>query len=216
MAARYAPAVLRIDHAVYVVRDLDEAAARLHEDLGLASVVGGVHPRWGTGNRIVPLGSDYVELMAVVDRDVAMGTDLGRAVLELTRDGDRWMALCLGDDDLDATAARLDLTVEAGSRTRPDGELVSWRGAGIEDARRTVDLPFFIAWDGPPELHPGAASVEHESGARGISWAEIVGDGSRFRAWTGGADLAVRVLDGDPPGVRAVALETPFGELVMR
>jgi hypothetical protein len=208
--------VLRLDHAVYVVRDLDEAAARLHDDLGLASVAGGVHPRWGTGNRIVPLGTDYVELMAVVDREVATGTDLGRAVLELTREGDRWMALCLSDDDLDATASRLDLVVEAGARTQPDGEVVSWRGAGIEDPRRTVDLPFFIAWDGPPAMHPGATPVDHESGARGIAWAEVAGDEERFRRWTDGADLPVRLLHGDPPGVRAVALETPFGDLVVR
>lgn len=208
--------MLRLDHAVYVVRDLDATAARFREDLGLSSVPGGVHPRWGTGNRIVPLGSDYVELMAVVDREVAMDTDLGRAVIELIADGDRWMAVCVADDDLEATAARLGLAVEGGLRTRPDGRVVSWRGAGIEDPRRTADLPFFIAWEGPPDLHPGATPIEHESGAHGISWVEVVGDGARFRAWTDGADLPIRSLDGDPPGVRAVALAAPLGDLVLR
>ncbi len=208
--------MLRIDHAVYVVPDLEEAAARLREDHGLDSVVGGFHPRWGTGNRIVPLGTEYVELMAVVDRGVATATDLGRKVLQIAGRGSGWFALCLGDDELEATAARLGLSVEAGSRTRPDGEVVSWRGAGIEDPGRTPDLPFFIAWDGPVGVHPGAAAIDHPSGASGISWVEVVGDEDRFAAWTNHADLPVRFRSGEPPGLGAVALRTPLGEVVLR
>jgi hypothetical protein len=208
--------VLRIDHAVYAVPDLEEAAARLREDHGLDSVAGGIHPRWGTGNRIVPLGTDYVELMAVLDREVAAATDLGRKVLEITDAGSGWFALCVADDDLDATAARLGLSVEAGSRTRPDGEVVYWRGAGIEDARRTPDLPFFIAWDGPPALHPGATRIDHASGASGISRVEVVGDADRFGLWTDHAELPVQLRTGEPRGLRAVALRTPLGELILR
>jgi len=48
--------VLQIDHVVYAVGDLDAAATRVREEFGLASVPGGVHPQWGTGNRIIPLG----------------------------------------------------------------------------------------------------------------------------------------------------------------
>ena len=208
--------MLRIDHVVYAVPDLEEAAARLREDHGLDSVAGGVHPRWGTGNRIVPLGTDYVELMAIVDREVAAATALGRKVLEITARGSGWFAFCLADDDLEATAERLGLSVEAGSRTRPDGAMVSWRGAGIEDERRTPDLPFFIAWDGPLALYPGATPVDHVSGASGISWVEVVGDEDRFVAWTDHADLPVRFRTGSPVGLGAVALRTPLGELILR
>jgi Glyoxalase-like domain len=208
--------VLRIDHAVYAVPDLEEAAARLREDHGLDSVPGGVHPRWGTGNRIVPLGTDYVELMAVVDRGIAADTDLGRKVLEITDRGSGWFALCLADDDLHATAERLGLSVEAGSRTRPDDRVVSWRGAGIEDPRRTPDLPFFIAWDGPAAFHPGATPIDHASGATGIAWVEVVGDANAFERWTHHADLPLRFGSEGPPGVRAVALQTPLGELILR
>jgi hypothetical protein len=157
-----------------------------------------------------------VELMAVVDPGVAATTDLGRTVLDLAADGDRWMAWCLADDDLDATGARLGLRVEAGSRTRPDGRVVSWRGAGIEEPRRTPELPFFIAWDGPPELHPGATPIEHASGATGIAWVELSGDADRLRAWVGGADLPVRITEERAGGVRALGLTTPAGELVLR
>ena len=207
--------MLRIDHVVYAVPDLDEAAARFEADHGLRSIAGGVHPRWGTGNRVIPLGEDYVELIAVVDAATAASTVLGRAVGGAAAGRGRWFALCLADDDLDATAARLGLTAEPGSRTLPDGRVVSWRGAGIDDPRRTPDLPFFIAWDVPPELHPGAGDGSHPGGATGIAWVEIGGDAARFEAWTGGAALPVRVVDAEP-GVRAVGLRTPGGEVVVR
>jgi hypothetical protein len=58
---------LWVDHIVYAVDDLEAAAERLRREFGFASVVGGRHPGWGTANRIVPLGREYVELVAVVD-----------------------------------------------------------------------------------------------------------------------------------------------------
>jgi hypothetical protein len=56
---------MRIDHVLYAVSNLDDAAARWAADFGLRSVPGGVHPRWGTANRIVPLGGAYLELIGV-------------------------------------------------------------------------------------------------------------------------------------------------------
>lgn len=207
--------MLRIDHVVYAVEDLDEAAARFEADYGLRSIAGGVHPRWGTGNRVIPLGADYVELIAVLDREVAATTALGRAVGGAAADRGRWFALCLADDDLDATAARLGLVAEPGSRTLPDGRVVAWRGAGIDDPRRTPDLPFFIAWDVPPELHPGAGEAMHPCGATGIAWVEVAGDAARSDAWTSDASLPVRIVGGEP-GLSAVGLRTPDGEVVIR
>jgi glyoxalase-like protein len=207
---------LRIDHVVYAVRDLDSAAARFEQAYGLLSTAGGVHPRWGTANRIVALGgARYLELIAVVDPDVAASSVLGRAIEDRTATGDRWFALCLGDDDIDATARRLGFVVEPGSRTLPDGREVAWRGAGIDDPRRTPDRPFFIAWTGEPDLHPGARRAPHPSGATDIAWVEVAGDADGFRVWTGDAGLPVRFVDG-AEGVVAVALHTPDGELVIR
>jgi len=208
--------VLRIDHVVFAVQDLDAAATRVLEELGLASVPGGVHPHWGTGNRIIPLGdSQYLELLAVVDPAVASTTNLGRTLQALTADGDAWFAMCLATDEIDAVAARVGLDVVPGSRSLPDGRLVSWRGAGIEAPARTPDLPFFIAWDMPEDLHPGATSIEHPCGATGIAWVEIDGNQARFTDWVDGAPLPVRLHTGEP-GVRAVSLQTGRGQLVWR
>ena len=207
--------MLRVDHVVFAVRDLDAAATRVLQELGLASVPGGTHPRWGTANRIIPLdGTQYLELLSVVDPAVASTTHLGRSLQGLTADGDAWFAMCLATDAIDAVAGRLSLDVVPGSRTLPDGRTVSWRGAGIDDPARTPDLPFFITWDaGAP--HPGATPVDHPCGATGIAWVEVDGDQARFTDWVEGAPLSVRLHAGEP-GVRAVALLTPGGQLVWR
>jgi hypothetical protein len=208
---------LRIDHVVYTVHDLDAAAARFREELDLVTVPGGTHPRWGTANRIGALGdARYVELIAIVDPDVAAATALGRAIAERIGGGDdRWFALCLADDAIDDTAARLGLGVTPGSRVRPDGREVAWRGAGIDDERRTPDLPFFISWEGPADVHPGAVAPEHPSGASDVAWVEIAGDAEGFAAWTDGTSLPVRFVGGDG-GITRVALATPAGDLVVR
>jgi len=201
---------VRIDHVVLAVGDLDAAAARLRAETGLASVPGGFHPGWGTANRIVPLGADYVELLSVVDPTVGAGSRLGRTLAALTEDGrDRWFSACLATSDIDATAARLGLTVEAGSRTRPDGTEVRWRGAGIEDPSRPNWLPFFIDWQMSPDQHPGRSSAGHLVSPEGISSVGIGGDAAAMRAWLGQAapeiPLAVRD-DGLPYGVRTVTV----------
>jgi hypothetical protein len=210
--------MLRIDHVVLAVRDLDASADRLWEEHGLRFVPGGRHARWGTANRIAPLGGDYVELLGVVDEEVGAGTVLGRTLLELSAEGDRWFSACLTDDDIEATAARLGLTVQPGARTRPDGSEVRWRGAGIEERGEDLWLPFFISWEVPAALHPGAAPAEHRVPVEGIAWAEAGGDEERLRDWLGGADVPIRVIDdGGDRRVRAVAIALRDGdEIVLR
>jgi hypothetical protein len=202
--------VQRIDHVVRAVRDLDLAGDRLFRDHGLASVPGGRHPAWGTANRIVPLGDAYLELVAVDDPAVARTTVFGRAISEHAGEGDRWFAVCLADDDLGGTAARLGLAVTDGSRIRPDGTELRWRLAGVEDDRDGW-LPFFIAWDAPPEAHPGRAPVVHRVPVAGIDRVDLTGDGERLATWVVGSDLPLRVVAGAPPGVRSVRLALAGG-----
>jgi hypothetical protein len=200
--------MFRIDHVVLAVRDLGASAARLWEEHGLRFAPGGRHPRWGTANMIAPLGRDYIELLGVVDEEVGSNGVLGRILMDLSADGDRWFSVCLADDDIDATAARLGLMVRPGARTRPDGTEVRWRGAGIEERGEELGLPFFISWDVPAGLHPGAAPAEHRVPVDGIAWAEVGGDEDRLREWLAGADVPIRVVD-DDPRVHAVGITLP-------
>ena len=165
---------------------------------------------------IAPLGNDYIELLGVVDEEVGSNSVLGRTLMELSLEGDRWFSVCLSDDEIDATAARLGLTIRPGTRTRPNGTEVRWRGAGIEERGEDLWLPFFISWDVPPELHPGAAPAEHRVPVEGIAWAKVGGDEARFRDWLGGAEVPISVVEGEPR-VRAVGISLRDGsEIVVR
>jgi len=207
--------MVSIDHVAIAAIDLDRAAARLLDEVGLASVPGGRHPRWGTANRIVPLGDTYLELITVEDEMAATASVFGSAVVRAVSDGDRWLTWAVRDDRIDATAARLGLTVEAGERARPDGRVLRWRNAGTDDPGRAPELPLFIEWDGPDSIHPGRTRIDHPSGARGIAWLELDGDPAVLDRWTDGAELPVRFSQGSG-GIRAVVLRTPNGELVVR
>ena len=73
-------ASLELDHVLIAVPDLNDAAWNSTRAYGLVSVEGGRHPEWGTANRIVPVGDAYLELVALVDRERALGNPFGRWV----------------------------------------------------------------------------------------------------------------------------------------
>ena len=206
--------MLRLDHVVYAVPDLDEAAVRFREEYGLDSAEGGRHDRWGTANMIVPLGDQYVELVAAVDETAAARTGFGRGVLQLASGGGGWFTMAAVAEDLDAVAGRLGLEIGSGSRTRPDGKVLRWRSAGLDDPRRELWMPFFLAWDVPAELYPGRARAGHGVRAQGIAWVEAAGDAERLREWLGGEELPIRVIEGEP-GLLRVGVATPDREIVI-
>jgi hypothetical protein len=202
--------VLAIDHVIVVVHDLDAAARRFDEQHGLASVAGGRHAGHGTGNRIVPLGSSYIELMAVVDPDEAafspLGAWLARRLVEV---GDAPAALCLRTDDIEAAARRTGREPLPMRRTRPDGVELAWDLVAL-DAALTDGLPFFIQWHVDDVDHPGHAVAEHRCAANGIAWVELGGDPDRLASWLGEHDLPLRPVEG-PAGPHRVAVALAVG-----
>lgn len=206
---------LRVDHVIYAVDDLEVASARLSEEHGLTSAPGGRHPGWGTANRIVPLGPDYLELVAVVDPAEAAASDFGSAALRALAVGGGLMGWAVATDDLADVARRLGLEVANGSRERPDGLTLSWHLAGVSEALDTGALPFFIQWHGAPELHPGKAAVDHQATPLGIAWVEVAGDAQAMRRWLGEPGLPLRIRDGEPE-LCAVGIDTAGGEVVLR
>ena len=118
--------MLAIDHVIVAVTDCDRAGSDLLVEHGLASLLGGRHPGHGTRNRIVPLGSSYLELMAVIDEAEAAGSPMGRWVIQQRTTNLVPAALCLRTEDIGTIAGHLGLTPLAMTRTRTDG--VTWRG----------------------------------------------------------------------------------------
>jgi len=187
----------------------------LRDEFGLGSVAGGQHPAWGTANRIVPLGCEYLELIAVVDRDVAASSDFGRPVLEAVANGRPLVGWMVRTDDVRGVATRLSVEVVTGSRMRPDGSTLVWQLAGVAPALATGVLPIFIEWDVAPRLHPGAAVAEHASRPHGFAWIEVSADEQLLQDWLGDHDLPLRVSSG-PPQLIAVAISTDAGDIVLR
>ena len=203
---------MEFDHLVLAAADLDAAADELRRR-GLGSVAGGRHEGHGTANRIVPLGADYLELVAVVDPVEARGSRFGSAIAKRARAGGGLAALCLRTGEVDATARRLGVEPVAMSRRMTDGTVLRWRLAGLPEAL-SDGLPFFIEWDVPHHLHPGRMAAVHRVQPRGIAWVEVGGDPERLRTWVGDHALDLR-LTGGPPGPRAAAIATVGGELVL-
>ena len=185
------------------MRDLDVAARRFERDFGLESVPGGRHAAWGTGNRIVPLGEEYIELISPVDPDVAEANALGRWLLAGTAARDRLMGWAVATDDIEGEAERLGLAVVTGSRTRPDGTVLSWRLAGTERMILEPSHPLLLQWDVPAELHPARRAGAPEASLGRIASVGLSGDEASIGEWLGGQLLPLRVAPGDPAIVGA-------------
>ncbi|RPI24531.1 MAG: VOC family protein [Actinobacteria bacterium] len=196
---------LEIDHVIVAVDDLDRAAARLSAASGLTVLAGGRHPGHGTGNMIVPLGTTYLELMAVVDREEAAGSILGRFVTDRVAAGGGPMALCLRTDDIAAIAGERAIELLAMGRRKPDGSELSWHLAGLDQAFGEERLPFFIEWHAAPGDHPAETGVHHPGGAAALERVVVGGSEARLHEWVGGAVLPIEVAAA-PPGVLAAHL----------
>lgn len=205
---------MEFDHVLYAVRDFEAAAHRFWDEFGLAAVPGGRHAGWGTGNWIVALGPNYVELIGPTDQEEAARNPLGRHLLSVLAAGERLIGWCVRPDRFDEAVARVGLEAAEGSRLRPDGTELRWRTADPSVTMADPSRPFFIEWLVPEGLHPGRMPAAHRARPRGISWVEIQGDEKAVRDWLGDDRLPVRVRPG-PPDLVAVGIDTDGAEIVL-
>lgn len=189
---------LDIDHVIVCLPDLEVSVARFESTHGVASVEGGRHRGHGTGNRLVPLGETYIELVAVVDEAEAAASPFGSWVAgRATYSGAD--GLSIRTDELEEVCSRLDLEPLAMSRPASSGEELNWRVAGIEHLV-SDGLPFFIQWDVPPHLHPGKINVRHPNGPVRLTDVVISGESERLKTWAEG--VYGLTIDDGTPGVR--------------
>lgn len=193
---------LEIDHVVFCVESVAEAGANLEMQHGLVSVLGGRHEGHGTANRIVPLGSSYLELVEVAEIGEVASSSFGRWVENNASQILTPHALCLRTEDLGEVSERLSLESVSMQRRRADGTRLRWRVAGLESTI-TDGLPFFIEWDIPPLHHPGNTSLVEESQPMSIEVA-LRGDVAVLTKWTEGS-RGVSTQPGDP-GVASVVI----------
>src|SRR5690242_4787394 len=174
---------MRLDHIVFAAGPdgLAGTSARLSALLGEDFVDGGVHPRFGTRNRILPLSDGtYLELVEVLDHPASYKAPFGQAVRARSELGGGWLGWAVSVDDLSAAEQRLGREAVVGSRHRPDGVMLSWRQLGIKGLMSDPQLPYYIKWD-DESLHPSVGAQTEVT----ISNLQIAGDPTRVKNWLG-------------------------------
>ena len=208
---------MRLDHVSYAVSnsELGSTVNRLGTLLGATFRDGGVHPRFGTRNFVLPLaGGSYVEVVAPLDHPATDSAPFGKAVKARAEEGGGWLGWVVGVDDIAPLEARLGRKAVNGNRHRPDGTELLWKQLGVKGLQADPQLPFFIEWDVAPTLHPSVGAT----GKVSLECLEIAGDPARVSEWLGqsvDAPLeAVKVewvAPNGTPGIVAAQFQTPNG-----
>jgi hypothetical protein len=211
---------MRVDHVSYAaeVDGLKATAKRLGKRLGVTPVDGGIHPRFGTRNMILPLAHErYVEVVTVLDHPASDKAPFGQAVRARSEAGGGWLGWVVRVDDLAEAEQRLGREAADGCRRRPDGVLFKWRQLGIKGLMADPQLPFYIQWDAE-SLHPSDGATTKVT----IGGLQIAGDPKRVREWLGlPADQTSTVIDftfvapHGTPGLLSVTFATPRGPVTI-
>lgn len=208
---------MRLDHLSFAAGPdgLASTAQRLGGLLGKDFVDGGVHPRFGTRNMILPLAGDtYLEIVEVLDHPASDKAPFGQAVRARSALGGGWLGWVVAVKDISVVESRLGREAVSGSRHRPDGEALRWKQIGVSGLMADPQLPFFIEWESPAEMHPSTGA----SGDFSLACLEIAGDPQRVSEWLGETveapleDVKVEwVAPNGTPGILAAQFQTPHG-----
>lgn len=208
---------MHLDHISYAAEPDGLAATteRLADRLGEKFLDGGIHPRFGTSNMLLPLtDGQYLEVVEVLDHPSADKVPFGQAVRTRSDAGGGWMGWVVRVDDIGPVEQRLERPAAQGNRTRPDGIELRWKQIGIKGLQADPQLPFFVQWESPFEHHPSAGATGDVS----LASIEIAGDRQRVADWLGispehkiGSFELEWAAQHGTPGVLAVTLNTPDG-----
>lgn len=211
---------MRVDHVTYAaeVDGLKATALRLATKLGVTPVAGGIHPRFGTRNIIIPLAHErYVEVVEVLDHPASDKAPFGQAVRARSEAGGGWLGWVVSVDDLTEAEKRTGCLPADGARRRPDGVELRWRQLGIKGLMADPQLPFYIQWE-DESLHPSVGVTTEVT----ISGLQIAGDPKRVHQWLGlPADETSTVIDftfvapHGTPGLLSVTFDTPQGPVTV-
>lgn len=211
---------MRVDHISYAAEydGLKATAERLSKLIGVAPVDGGVHPRFGTRNVILPLANNhYVEVVEVLDHPASDKAPFGQAVRARSEAGGGWLGWVVAVDDITPAEARLGREAVPGNRHRPDGVELRWRQIGVRGLISDPQLPFFVQWE-DMSVHPSNGASTQVA----IESLQIAGDPQRVREWLGPEDTFDKggigftfVAPHGTPGLLSVTFETPDGQVTI-
>jgi len=214
---------MRLDHLSYAAgpEGLASCVQRLGSQLGAGFTDGGIHPRFGTRNFVLPLaGGIYLEVVEALDHPAVESAPFGRAVRDRKLAGGGWFSWVVAVPDMAVIEQRLGRPAVPGHRRRPDGYDLRWRQIGVLDTASDPQLPYFVQWESDRAEHPASAG-----GSVNLELLDIAGDRSRVADFLGDQatksleDLKVRWLpvednDGDS-GIVAAHFITSRGVVVI-
>lgn len=211
---------MRIDHVSYAAspEGLQATAQELGDRLGITPRDGGVHPRFGTRNIILPLAGDrYLEVVEVLDHPASDKAPFGQAVRARSELGGGWMAWVIAVDDLGDVESRLGRRAVEGQRHTPEGVELHWRQIGIRGLIADPQLPFFVQWS-TMDHHPSRLD---ESAVK-LTGLHISGEPARIRNWLGIAERGdwEREVDftfeqHEVAALESVTFESPAGSVTI-
>ncbi len=175
---------MRLDHLSYAAGPdgLASTARRLGDLLGEPFVDGGIHPRFGTRNMVLPLcHGTYLEVVGVLDHPASDKAPFGQAVRARSELGGGWLGWVIAVDDITAVESRLGRESVDGNRWRPDGHELRWKQIGVKGLQSDPQLPFFVQWSGDPVDHPSRGASCNIT----LDCLEIAGDPHRVSEWLG-------------------------------
>ena len=149
--------VVDIDHVILGINDLDRGIREFESLTGVTPKRGGEHPGRGTQNALVTFGnSRYLEILAPASSQppaAARESAVGHTHLTLVGWALRTSAIDVTVEQVRNAGFEVHGPL-AGSRHAPDGALLAWQSAAVDELGLT---PFFIEWstDTP---HPSRTS----------------------------------------------------------
>jgi hypothetical protein len=203
--------MLTLDHIAIATEALDTGAAEVETALGLALQPGGQHAAMGTHNRLLSLGPDYMEVIAI---DPAGAPPAQPRWFDLdnfagaTR-ATTWICRC---DDLEAAlAAAPEGTGVPWSLARGD---LSWRMAVPVDGKLPFGglFPALIEWQGT--THPAPRLTDLGARLAGLRLFTPEAEGLRAALAPLIDDPRIEVIAAPAPRMEAV-IATPQGEVVL-
>ena len=208
---------MRLDHLSFAAGPdgLASTAQRIGGLLGKDFVDGGIHPRFGTRNMILPLdGHTYLEIVEVLDHPASDKAPFGQAVRARSAAGGGWLGWVVAVDDIAPVEQRLGRDAVKGNRHLPTGEELLWKQIGVNGLISDPQLPFFIHWESPAQMHPSNGADP----AFSLATLEIAGDPQRVSEWLGETvEAPLEDVKGEwvapngTPGILAAQVQTPSG-----
>src|SRR6266404_6251058 len=194
-----------LDHILLGCNDLQRGIAFVEQHTGVRAAFGGVHPRLGTQNALLSLGTRrYLEIIAPDPQQTSSSSELPAKLKKLTEPRlVGWAAHPGNLQVLAADLARAGVAAKGptpGSRKRPDGSVLDWKTLNLKDDGNGM-LPFFIEWsaDSP---HP---SSDAPSGCQLLRFELLTPDPGALAKTTARLMLTAAIAKGASPQLHAVA-----------